>query len=125
MLNASSSHFDPNRSYAAQNSALRSRPPVQAPLSISAWRLYSFGASSVILNVVRGAPLEASARRYIDCVGGRPGKPTDGAAMKMRHCKTTKLKRRNESTTARGRGPSSADVQEQLDRLTRELAEAR
>jgi GAF domain-containing protein len=45
--------------------------------------------------------------------------------MKMRHCKTTKLKRRNESTTARGRGPSPADMQEQLDRLTRELAEAR
>jgi class 3 adenylate cyclase/putative methionine-R-sulfoxide reductase with GAF domain len=45
--------------------------------------------------------------------------------MKMRHCKTTKLKRRNESTTARGRGPSPADMQEQLDRLTRELVEAR
>src|SRR5215831_11143691 len=58
-------------------------------------------------------------------VGGRPGKPTDGAAMKMRHCKTTKLKRRNEPTAACGRGPSAADMQEQLDRLTRELAEAR
>src|SRR5262245_57315440 len=45
--------------------------------------------------------------------------------MKMRHCKTTKLKRRNEPTAARGRGPSPADMQEQLDRLTRELAEAR
>src|SRR5262245_11747398 len=45
--------------------------------------------------------------------------------MKMRHCKTTKLKRRNESTAARGRGPSAADMQEHLDRLTRELAEAR
>jgi class 3 adenylate cyclase/putative methionine-R-sulfoxide reductase with GAF domain len=45
--------------------------------------------------------------------------------MKMRHCKTTKLKRRNESTAARGRGPSAADMQEQLDRLTRELVEAR
>jgi class 3 adenylate cyclase/transcriptional regulator with GAF, ATPase, and Fis domain len=49
----------------------------------------------------------------------------DGAAMKMRHCRTTRLKRRNESTAARGRGPSAADMQEQLDRLTRELAEAR
>jgi hypothetical protein len=30
------SHFDPNRSYAAQNSALRSRPPtpVQSPLNL-------------------------------------------------------------------------------------------
>jgi GAF domain-containing protein len=45
--------------------------------------------------------------------------------MKMRHCKTTRLKRRNESTAARGRGPSAADMQEQLDRLTRELVEAR
>src|SRR5262249_11805367 len=45
--------------------------------------------------------------------------------MKMRHCKTTKLKRRNESTTARGRGPSPADLQKQLDRRTRELVEAR
>jgi adenylate cyclase len=45
--------------------------------------------------------------------------------MKMRHCKTTKLKRRNERTAARRRGSSAADMQEQLDRLTRELAEAR
>src|SRR5215471_709265 len=45
--------------------------------------------------------------------------------MKMRHCKTTKLKRPNESTAARGRGPSAAGMQEQLDRLTRELVEAR
>jgi hypothetical protein len=45
--------------------------------------------------------------------------------MKMRHCKTTNLKRRNKSAAARGRGPSAADMQEQLDRLTRELAEAR
>src|SRR5262249_8439238 len=45
--------------------------------------------------------------------------------MKMRHCETTNLKRRSESTTARGRGPPAADMQEQLDRLTRELAEAR
>jgi len=45
--------------------------------------------------------------------------------MKMRHRKTTKLKRRKESTARRGRGPSAADMQEQLDRLTRELVEAR
>src|SRR5262245_33595476 len=48
-----------------------------------------------------------------------------GAAMSMRRRKTTKLKRRKESTARRGRGPSAADIQEQLDRLTRELAEAR
>src|SRR5262249_30233464 len=45
--------------------------------------------------------------------------------MKMHHCETTNLKRRSESTTVRGRGPRAADMQEQLDRLTRELAEAR
>jgi class 3 adenylate cyclase/putative methionine-R-sulfoxide reductase with GAF domain len=45
--------------------------------------------------------------------------------MKMRHCKTTRLKRRNESTAARGRGPSAADLQEQLGHRTRELAEVR
>src|SRR5262249_46144368 len=61
---------------------------------------------------------------YIDCVGGRPGQRRT-AHMKMRHRKTTKLKRRKESTARRGRGPSAADIQEQLDRLTRELAEAR
>jgi class 3 adenylate cyclase/GAF domain-containing protein len=42
--------------------------------------------------------------------------------MKMRHRTTTKLKRR---TATRGRGPSVADMQEQLDCLTRELVEAR
>jgi class 3 adenylate cyclase len=45
--------------------------------------------------------------------------------MKMRHRKTTKLKRRKEPTAARGRGSSAADLQEQLDRRTRELVEAR
>jgi DNA-binding GntR family transcriptional regulator len=34
------------------------------------------------------------------------------------------LKRRKEPTAARGRGSSAADLQEQLDRQTRELAEA-
>jgi len=43
----------------------------------------------------------------------------------MRHRRTTKLKRRKEPTAARSRGPSAADMQEQLDRLTRELAQAR
>src|SRR5215471_21392730 len=57
--------------------------------------------------------------------GGRPGQRRTGAAMKMRHRKTTKLKRRKESTATRGRGPSAADMQEQLDRLTRERVEAR
>src|SRR5262245_33392128 len=45
--------------------------------------------------------------------------------MEMRHRKTTKLKRRKEPTAARGRGPSAGDMQEQLDRLSRELVEAR
>jgi hypothetical protein len=58
-------------------------------------------------------------------IGGRPGQRRTGAAMKMRHRKATKLKRRKESTARRGRGPSAADMQEQLNRLTRELVEAR
>jgi GAF domain-containing protein len=45
--------------------------------------------------------------------------------MKMRHRKTTKLKPRKEPTAARGRGSSTADLQKQLDRRTRELVEAR
>src|SRR6266516_2917055 len=44
--------------------------------------------------------------------------------MKARHSRTTKLKRRKEPTAARGRAFSAADLQEQLDRRTRELAEA-
>jgi class 3 adenylate cyclase/transcriptional regulator with GAF, ATPase, and Fis domain len=62
---------------------------------------------------------------YIDCVGGRPGQRRTGAAVKVRHRKATKLKRRKEPAATRGRGPSAADLQEQLDRLTRELVEAR
>src|SRR5438128_6710923 len=44
--------------------------------------------------------------------------------MKARHSRTTKLKRRKEPTAARSRASSAADLQEQLDRRTRELAEA-
>jgi signal transduction histidine kinase len=44
--------------------------------------------------------------------------------MKTRRRKTTKLKRRKEPTAARGRASSATDLQEQLDRRTRELAEA-
>src|SRR4030088_3150247 len=44
--------------------------------------------------------------------------------MKARHSRTTKLKRRKEPTAARGRASSAADLQEQLHRRTRELAEA-
>jgi hypothetical protein len=45
--------------------------------------------------------------------------------MKTRRPNTTKLKRRKESTPARGRGSSPADLQEQLEGRTRELVEAR
>jgi signal transduction histidine kinase len=45
--------------------------------------------------------------------------------MKTRRRKTPKLKRRKEPTAARGRGSSAADLQEQLDRRTHELSEAR
>jgi signal transduction histidine kinase len=44
--------------------------------------------------------------------------------MKVRHSRTTKLKRRKGPMAARGRASSAADLQEQLDRRTRELAEA-
>jgi hypothetical protein len=45
--------------------------------------------------------------------------------MKTRRRKTTKLKRRMKPIAVRGRGSSAADLQEQLDRRNRELAEAR
>src|SRR3984893_4660903 len=45
--------------------------------------------------------------------------------MKTPRSKTTKLKRRKEPGAARGRGALAAALQEQLDRRTRELAEAR
>src|SRR6476646_6771619 len=45
--------------------------------------------------------------------------------MKARRRKTTKFKRRREGTAARERGSSAPDLQEQLDRRTRELAAAR
>jgi signal transduction histidine kinase len=45
--------------------------------------------------------------------------------MKTRRTKTTNLKRSKEPTAARSRGSSPADLQEQLDRQTHELAEAR
>jgi hypothetical protein len=45
--------------------------------------------------------------------------------MKIRRRRTTKLKRRKEPIAARARGSSAANLQEQLDRRTRELAEAR
>jgi two-component system, NtrC family, sensor kinase len=44
--------------------------------------------------------------------------------MKIRRRRATKLKRRKEPIAARGRGSSAADLQEQLDRRTHELAEA-
>jgi GAF domain-containing protein len=47
-----------------------------------------------------------------------------GEAMKTRRHKSSKQKRRKEPTTARRRGPSVADLQEQLARRTRELDEA-
>jgi hypothetical protein len=45
--------------------------------------------------------------------------------MKTLRRKTTKLKRRKHRTTARRRGSLPPGLQEQLDRCTRELAEAR
>jgi hypothetical protein len=45
--------------------------------------------------------------------------------METQNRRLMKPKRRKEPTAARGRGSSAADLQEQLDRQTRELAEAR
>ena len=45
--------------------------------------------------------------------------------MKTRRRETMKLKHREKPTGARGLGCSASDLQEQLDRRTRELSEAR
>src|SRR3974390_1775577 len=52
------------------------------------------------------------------------GMAADGGAMKTRRRKTTKVKRRKKATAARPIRSSAADLQKQLDRKTRELAEA-
>ena len=49
---------------------------------------------------------------------------TSGEQVKARRRKAATLKRRNEPKTVRGRGPSDAKLQEQLDRRTRDLHEA-
>jgi hypothetical protein len=43
--------------------------------------------------------------------------------METKSRKAMKLRRRKVPATARGRGSSAADLQEQLDRRTRELAD--
>src|SRR3974377_2131467 len=45
--------------------------------------------------------------------------------MKTRRRKTTRLNRRKQATAGRARGSSAADLKEQLDQRTRELAESR
>ena len=52
------------------------------------------------------------------------GMAAGGGAMKTRRRKTTKVKRRKNATSARPIRPSAANLQKQLDRKTRELAEA-
>ena len=52
------------------------------------------------------------------------GATAGGVAMKAGRREMTKLKRRKEPTGVRSRGSSMADLQEQLDRRTRELNEA-
>ena len=44
--------------------------------------------------------------------------------MKTRHRQTTKLKHRSAPTAKRRRGPSTAELQKQLDQRTRQLTEA-
>jgi GAF domain-containing protein len=65
--------------------------------------------------------------RHVDCVGGMAtcytGAATGGVAMKTRRRKTTKVKRRNPLTAEGRRGPT-ADLQNQLDQRTHQLAEA-
>jgi two-component system, NtrC family, sensor kinase len=78
----------------------------------------------VVLSVVGGLH-----ERHIDCVRGIAvrwaGAAPGGVAMKTRRRKTTKPKHGKEPTPARGRVSSAADLQNQLDQRTRELAEAR
>ena len=47
-----------------------------------------------------------------------------GEPVKARHSKTVTRKRRIAPKAARRRGPATADLQEQLDRRTRELNKA-
>jgi two-component system, NtrC family, sensor kinase len=54
---------------------------------------------------------------------GRRSKP-GGKTTKARHSKTVTRTRRNAPKAARRRDPATADLQEQLDRRTRELNEA-
>jgi GAF domain-containing protein len=65
--------------------------------------------------------------RHVDCVGGMAtcytGAAAGGVAMKTRRRKTTKVKRRNPLTAEGRRGPT-ADLQNQLDQRTHQLAEA-
>ena len=63
------SGYDPSRTYAAQNGALRARPlsPVQAPLN-ALGRVIPFTAPGVVLSVVGGL-YERVATRHVDCVG--------------------------------------------------------
>ena len=65
--------------------------------------------------------------RHVDCVGGMAtcytGAATGGVAMKTRRRKTTKVKPRNPLTAEGRRGPT-ADLQNQLDQRTHQLAEA-
>jgi GAF domain-containing protein len=65
--------------------------------------------------------------RHVDCVGGMAtcytGAAAGGVAMKTRRRKTTRVKRRN-PLTAEGRCGPSADLQNQLDQRTHQLAEA-
>ena len=71
---------------------------------------------------------ERIATRQVNCIGGiaarQASAATRGAAMKTGGSKTTKLKRLEVPTAARRRGPTAAEIQKQLDKRTRELAEA-
>jgi hypothetical protein len=79
----------------------------------------------VVLGVVGGV-YERVAIRYVECVGGMAtcctGAATRRVAMKTRRRKT-KVKRRNLLTAEGRRGPA-AELQNQLDRRTHQLAEA-
>jgi hypothetical protein len=72
---------------------------------------------------------ERAATCCLDNVGGmavrKAASREGGPAVRMRHPKTMKPKRRKKPTAARNRSTSAIDLQEQIELLNRELVEAR
>src|SRR5947207_2553322 len=87
----------------------------------------SFAVSRVFQSVMQThESLETRQRNGLNGITPRQiWAATRAFAMKPRGRKTTKLNRRKPPDAARARPSSTADVQQQLERRTRELAQAR